>query len=359
MLMNRRTMLLAGGATLATAGTKVAVGQHPTRLESRVAASAETRGFCGAILVQSGDRIVFDKHFGPANIPFSVPNSPGTRYKIASVTKLFTAVLIMQLVEQKRLTLADTIGMHLPSYSGAAKNKVNIFQLLTATSGIPDFGRNNGEAYSRKWTPDEIVERFCGGNLEFVPGSKFRYNNADYYLLGRILEATYKNNFAGILSAQILRLLKMESTGMADTATIIPRLACPYMRDRQTDALSNDPPYFIENYGAAGAMYSSPRDLLAFSNALYGKRIVKADTLRRMLTPNLANYAFGQWIFHRSLDNIPIRMAERQGSIQSVGARFVRLLDYDATIIIIANIWPRNMDMLERDIVQELVAPKP
>jgi len=249
--------------------------------------------------------------------------------------------------------------MHLSSYAGPAKDKVNLFHLLTATSGIPDFGRDDDLAYNHKWSPDQIVERFCGGNLEFTPGSQFRYNNADFYLLGRILEATYRTSYAEVLKAQILLPLKMNDTGLADTASIVPRLACAYARDPQTDALSNDPFYFIENYGAAGAMFSTPHDLLVFSNALYGGHIVRLDTLRQMLTPHLSDYAFGQWIFNRTLDGIPVRMAERQGSIEGVGARFVRLLDHDATIIMIANIWPRDMDMLERDIVQELVAPKP
>jgi len=81
-----------------------------------------------------------------------------------------------------------------------------------------------------------------------------------------------------------------------------------------------------------------------------------AAALKQLLTPKLSNYGMGIWLFNRHLDDKIIRMAERQGAIAGTGTRLVRLLDHDATIVLLANIWPRNMDGLERDIVQELVA---
>ena len=351
--MDRRLFLKLGGAGLALTSHTI-----PARagMAVRITQSAELQGFGGAILVEQRGRVVYERQFRQANIPFEVPNAPQTRYRIASVTKLFTAVLVMQLVEQQRLSLTDTLADALPSYSGEGRELITVYQLLTATSGLRDFGGDDEEAYKAPWTDAEIVERFCSGPLAFPPGSKFNYNNADYYLLGKILEVAHREPFSRILAAQILRPLNMRDTGMADSASIIPRLATPYVRDRQTDALSNEPHFHIENYGAAGAMYSSPRDLLVFSQGLFQEKLLAPASLDKLLTPNLSNYAMGLWLFNRALDGKSILMAERQGSIGATGARLVRLLDYDATVVLLANIWPRNMDGLVRDIVQDLVS---
>lgn len=350
--MDRRLFLKVGGASLALAAPAIPAREG---MAARITQRAEVQGFGGAILVEQSRRIVYERQFRQSNIPFEVPNNHQTRYRIASITKLFTAVLVMQLVERNRLSLTDTLVDALPGYSGEGRGQITVYQLLTATSGLRDFGGNDEEAYKAPWTDTEIVERFCSGPLAFSPGSKFSYNNADYYLLGKILEVAYRQPFSNILAAQILRPLNMRDTGMADTASIIPRLATSYVRDRENDALSNEPHFYIENYGAAGAMYSTPRDLLIFSQGLFQEELLAPATLNKLLTPNFSNYAMGLWLFNRTLDGKTIRMAERQGSIAATGARLVRLLDYDATLVLLANIWPRNMDGLVRDIVQELV----
>jgi D-alanyl-D-alanine carboxypeptidase len=351
--MDRRLFLTVSGAGLALPARAIPARE---RTSVRIKKSAEREGFGGAILVEQKGQIVCEHQFRQANIPFEVRNTPQTRYRIASVTKLFTAVLVMQLVERHRLSLTDTLAHALPGYSGEGREQITVYQLLTATSGLRDFGGDHEEAYKAPWTDAELVERFCSGPLAFRPGSKFSYNNADYYLLGKILEAAYRQPFSNLLAEQILQPLNLRDTGMAQNAKIIPRLATPYARDTQNDALSNEPHFYIENYGAAGAMYSSARDLLIFSQALYREKLLAPATLNELLTPNLSDYAMGLWLFNRTLDGKTIRMAERQGSIAATGARLVRLLDYDATIVLLANIWPRNMDGLLRDIVQELIS---
>jgi D-alanyl-D-alanine carboxypeptidase len=351
-LMDRRLFLTMSGTSLALS-SRPALARDGMAV--RISQSAELQGMGGAILVEQEGQIVYERQFRDACIPFAVPNTPQTRYRIASVTKLFTAVMVMQLVEQRRLSLTDRLIDALPGYSGEGRDQITLYQLLTATSGLRDFGGQSEEAYKSPWTDAEIVQRFCSGPLIFPPGSKFSYNNADYYLLGKILEVAYRQPFSNILAERILRPLNLRDTGMADTDSIIPRLATPYARDRNNVPLSNEPHFYIQNYGAAGAMYSSPRDLLAFSQALFRERLIAPETLKKLLTPNLSDYAMGLWLFNRSLDGKTIRMAERQGAIAATGARLIRLLDYDATIIVLANIWPRNMDGLVRDIVQELV----
>ena len=273
--MDRREFLMAGGMAALVAGRTPPLAQCTARMQEKILASARRQGFGGAVLAEKNGKVVFERGFRQANIPFDIRNGRDTRYRIASITKLFTSVLVMRLVEQGRLSLTDTIGVHLPGNVGEARDQVTLCQLLTATSGLKDFGRNNGEAYSKPWSEKELLERFCGGPLAFPPGSKWNYNNADYYLLGKVLEAVQKKPYDGILQEQILRPLKLADTGMADSATITPRLATPYTRDRQTDALSNEAFFYIENYAAAGAMYSSPYDLLAFSRAPFAGRLLR------------------------------------------------------------------------------------
>ncbi|MBW1296404.1 serine hydrolase domain-containing protein [Aquimarina litoralis] len=298
--------------------------------------------FNGNILIQQKDSIIFSKSYGYANEEFKVPNKLNTRFRIASVTKLFTSVLIYQLVEEGKVKLEDKIGKHLPEYNGEAKDKVTIYQLLTSTSGLQDYENKGDEVYEKRLTTDQIVDNYCSGPLQHVPGEKFNYNNADFVILGKILESIYKKTFYEILSQKIIKPLHLTNTGMFNYS-IVDNLAQCYWYNEETKKLERDIPYFVENYYAAGAMYSDVKDLLTFSNSLHKGKLISKNTLRTLLTPqnnvkDRDNYASGLWVYEYNIsDKEKHKAASRQGNIWGAEAMVLKIFNNDITIIILSN----------------------
>jgi len=141
------------------------------------------------------------------NREWNMLHEPDTKFRIASITKTFTAVLIMQLVETGKVDLDGKLIDYLPFYRNDTGERVTIHHLLSHSSGIPDYLRIAGFwqnqillTYSRK----EFVNKYCSGDLEFEPGSKYQYNNSGYYLLGLIIEEVTGKSFETILQENIL-----------------------------------------------------------------------------------------------------------------------------------------------------------
>lgn len=141
---------------------------------------------------------MFNGSFGVADRAFNVPCTNDTKYKIASITKAFTSVLILQLVEEKKIDLDQPIKAYLPNYSGEGAGTVKIRMLLNHTSGlpnadaayssVPDALAHGMPHYQLPATPDQLIDRYYTGKLLSQPGKVFSYNNADYIILRRIIE---------------------------------------------------------------------------------------------------------------------------------------------------------------------------
>lgn len=316
--------------------------------------------FNGTILVQKNGQKVYNQSFGFANFQFNVHNTNETKYKIASITKLFTSVLIMQLVEQGKIDLNQNIKTYLSDYKGEGADKVKIFNLLTATSGIESNekdvkGMDIPAMYAKPYSTEELLNIFCSGKLENEPGKVWNYNNADYVILGKIIEAIYKKPYEVVLKENFLEPLQMKNTGIFGMEKVINNLANVYEYNDSTKTIENTPPIYIENYYAAGGMYSNAEDLLKFSNALYGNKLLKSNNLKSILQPYLASYGFGIWVYDMDVNNEKIKIAERQGAIRGTRARLVRILDKDITIILLTNAQTTSLDDLQKKIIEEIL----
>ena len=241
--MDRRVFLGAVASTvLASAGRVGMAGSESASLEGVIEASR----FSGTVLISTsetrGVEPILFRGFGDADIGFHVPCGRQTRYRIASITKLFTAVLVMQLVEEKKLDLDKTIGTYLPLYGGVAKDKVTLRQLLHHTSGIENFdhgltsfadaARTGMAAYQMPHTSDELMAKFASGPILHDPGTVFDYNNGDFVILGKILEAVEGVAFDSLLERRITGPLKLESTGLFPERVIQKELAVTYYADQ-------------------------------------------------------------------------------------------------------------------------------
>ena len=314
--------------------------------------------FSGTVLVTKGSQTIFHESFGLASRQFEVANSNSTKFKIASITKLFTSVITLQLYEEGKLSLQAPIATALPSCGGDVGGRVNVHQLLNHTSGLQDAEavkskedaiRNGIDIYQRPYTPDELVAKYCGAPLTNPPGAIFKYNNGDYILLGKIIETVERAPFEDVLERRVLQPLKMADSGLHYQHRVVPRLAATYFtREEGSGVLANDLPVYDENWYAAGAMYSTAADLRDFAHALFGGRLLKPATMALLLQPGLDDYGYGVWVAAEPLGEKTFTTVQRPGRIMGANAMLYRVVDADLTVIVLSNTDTSNVDPLAR-----------
>jgi len=336
-------------------------------LSTFVERDARQRGLSGIVLIRRDGGKTILRSFGLADRAFAVPVRSDTRFRVASITKLFTATMVMMLAEEGKLALDQPVKRYLPNLQGGAR-EVTVRQLLNHTSGIAQYDRvasleqaltEGVPNYQRPMTADAMLRACCAGPLVAKPGSQFDYNNADYLLLGRIIERLDERPFETALKERVLRPLDLRDSGIARHAEIIERLAPTYFLRPDTKRWMNDLPMYFENSDAAGAMYSTPQDVARFAEALFGERLLKAASLQQMLVPGRDDYGFGLWSYSFKRGGRSRRVAKRPGSIMGANAVLYRLLDERVTIIILANSNQADLDDFAQRIAEKVVDQLP
>jgi len=328
---------------------------QPDKTAAFIDAYVKKSNFNGTILIAKKSHPVYKKSFGLADFSLNILNKPETRYKVASITKAFTSVLILQLVEQGNIDLEKPIITYLPEYKGAGGNKVTIRQLLNMTSGMRNMDENGSSLegvlknglpqYQLPNTSDQMLEKFCSMELVKEPGKEFDYNNADFIILGKIIEKLSGKSFEKVLRKKILVPLSLTNSGMLTQNTIINGLANTYFYRNDIKKLVPDLPAYIENWYASGAMYSTVDDILKFSNALFGGKLLKPETLKQMFSSGLGEYGLGVWVYlDYKINNKMYTIIKRPGSIMGAQAMLFHILEDDSTIIILSNTGTVNMD---------------
>lgn len=337
---------------------------QPSAPDSFIETYAKEHNFNGTILVQKNGEIRFAKSFGLANIPFKVPNTIQTKYKIASITKALTSVLILQLHEQGKIDLNKTIGTYLPDYAGEGADKVTLHQLLNHTSGLPNFDtvkdietalKSGLPAYQTPYTSDELLAKFCSGKLVNAPGKVFDYNNGDYVILGKIIERVSGKPYEQVLQERILQPLGLKDTGMLRQSKILDGLADTYFYRDDLKAMVNDFPVYPENWYAAGGMYSTAHDVLAFANALFGGKLLKKESLELMTRPGLDDYGYGVWSYETKVDGQKYRVVKRPGQIMGAQTQLYHFLDEGVTVVILSNTGTTDLDEFVAEIGKRVV----
>lgn len=316
----------------------------PPSLPDLVRAYAEQQEFSGTVLVRHGDEVLVHEGIGVVERAFGVPAALDTRYRIASITKLFTATLVLQLADEGRIDVNAPVSKYLPRFP--AGGGIPVRTLLNHTSGLPNpdadvtFERAISEGlplYQLPHDTDALLRDYASGPPRQEPGTRFDYNNADYVVLGKLIEAVTSQPFEAALRERILAPLSLVDSGVLRQRDVVDRLAPTYLRPGKDQALINDLPVLIENWYAAGAMYSTVGDLARFADALFGGRLLKQETLGAMLTPGLDEYGYGLWIWDQKSGDRPFRAAVRFGGIMGANGVLYRILSDDITIVILGN----------------------
>ena len=319
-------------------------------IDDLLAAYAKVNDFSGTVLLASRGEPLFAKGVGYANIEWQIPNTPKTKFRIGSMTKQFTSMLVMQLREQGKIKLEDSICVYVTPCPDAWK-PVTIHHLLTHTSGIPTYTAIPSWQLTNMVpkTIDQMLAMFRDLPLQWVPGEKYAYDNSGYFLLGVVIEKASGKKYEQALRDMILTPLGMTDTGYDWSKTIIPRRASGY--SGRGAALVNTAALDMQQPYAAGALYSTVDDLLKWDQALYTEKLLPAAAKQLMWTPFKENYAYG-WIVS---DPAPAlfggqRRLAHTGGINGFSSVIVRLPDPNVTFIVLANNDTANAAAVARDV---------
>jgi CubicO group peptidase (beta-lactamase class C family) len=247
----------------------------------------------GAVLVADHGKVVYHRAFGLANREWEVRNTTGTVFRVASLTKQFTATLILQLAEQGKLRLDDKIGQYVPALLPEIGGRVTLHQLLNHTSGIVDYANFPGFWANRlgEKVPRSDFLAIMNRPLEFEPGSRGHYSSSNYTLLGWVIEKQTGKSYSQALDDMILRPLNMRDTAYDAPERIIPHKASGYMRvlgEYQPAA-----PLWVPNIGAGGGVASTTGDFFKLDRALAGASLLKPESKRLMFTPYVKDDVWG------------------------------------------------------------------
>ena len=310
------------------------------------------KNFNGAVLVATDGHIDYLNAIGISNRQSGTTLHTRSKFKIASITKAFTAVLVLQLYEQGKIDLKTPFGKYYPAYKGEAKNNVTIEQLLTYSSGIPNGAEKfKMKSYQVPMTIDRYIDEYCSGELEAMPGTISNYSNTEYIILHKIIEIITNKSFEHVLMENILNPLKMTNTNMLHSKDSVTGLTNSYTIDDSTKQFFSDEPYLIENYFGAGAMYSTVEDLLKFDAGIFNHILLNKATTALMITPNkkLNDVAVGVW-YAGGYGTFNKPFIYRTGGILGSCSNWIHTLEDKKSIIVFNNTNATNLYELSENL---------
>ena len=273
---NRAVLILCCAATVGF-GTVLAGGADARidEIEALMSAYENIGTFSGAVLVVEAGETIYERAVGFANHDWNVANTMDTRFRIASLTKAFTKVLLLQLVEEGSVDLGGTIADYLPDYAGPGADRITVQQLFDHRSGIVgESAVENLDRIERDFfTRSQMLDLIAGYELAAVPGHRWIYSNFGYYLLGAIIEAASGRPYSELLQERICAPSGMHDTLPDVTTQVIERRASGHSLSNAGD-LTLDVPLDMSFVFAYGDLLSTPRDLYLFYRALLEGRLL-------------------------------------------------------------------------------------
>jgi CubicO group peptidase (beta-lactamase class C family) len=325
-------LICALGACVAHADPGRSADGVAARLISYLQRRPDGSAFSGVVLVQQHARTLLRTGMGSAELELSVGNAPDLIYRIGSLTKPFTAIVVMTLRDRGAIKLQDSVCRYLspcpPTWSS-----VTVRNLLNHTSGIPDLFGDLAPVpvLATRVEISRILGRAHDLQLESPAGSRYAYSNFNYMLLGDIIEVASGNSYDYVLRQTQLDPLQLRHTAYDDVWAIVPRRVIGYAR--KGGHLQNVD-YHDHAAFSAGGLRSSADDLLKWSRAFFAGEIVSPATVNEMVTPTAGDYGFGwqtQVHFGRVMHN-------HTGGITGFASHLAYYPADDLTIILLSNV---------------------
>ncbi|MGH1386396.1 serine hydrolase [Kordia sp.] len=310
--------------------------EKATKIDKLVQLYSDYDMFHGTILVADQGQIIYKKAFGLANMEWDIPNQIDTKFQIASITKSFTSMLIMQLVAEGKLELHTPISTYLKEYPKANGDLITIHHLLTHSAG---FDRGVDDKIYNK--PKDMVHQFSSAALQFAPGTRFAYSNNGYTLLGYIMETVTKKTYEDLLKERIFDPLQMKNSGFHRHRPIIKNMASGYNKSFG-EYYDNDSTDKSSAY-AAGAIYTTIEDLFLWDQALNTEKLLPKKYMDMLFEKHIidhnAHYGYGWEIRDKPIGTTKeiVETTGHSGSIGGFRSLYTRIPSRNASIIILNN----------------------
>lgn len=317
--------------------------------------------FNGSVLVAEDDKVLYSKGVGFADVENKIQNQPDTKFRLASITKQFTATLIMQLVEQGKIKLDGKLSEYLPYYRKDIGEKITIAQLMSHTSGMDNY-TNNAKFMEldaeTSVTPKEFVLKYCSNDLVTEPGTKWDYSNSGYFILGLVIEEVTGKDYGTVLNENILTPLGMTNSGYEKMGINYENKAIGYSNlfgeIKPAKRIDMSVPF------SAGSMYSTVEDMFKWDRALYTEQILKKESIDKMFTPVMNNYGYGWQIVEAPLDEkTTLKFVTHSGGIFGFNTLETRFINDNKFIVTLSNHESGSLNQLITGIVNILYGLEP
>ncbi len=297
----------------------------------------DTMPGASVLVAQNGD-IVYQKGFGYADIEKKIPVTPDTKFKIGSVSKQFTAVAILKLQEEGRITTEDKVSKYISDFPRG--NEVTIYQLLTHTSGIHDYNSTPGLDMSKPVTPQSLLDIIKKLPYDSNPGERYLYNNSGYFILGYIVAQLSGKTLGDYLNETFFKPLGMKNSGIYETNIVLNNEAQGYSMNGEKVTKAD----FQEMSWASGvgSVYSTTDDLYKWNEAIFNGKVLSDATLNAAFTQAVLNsgakvdYGFGWFL----LTNRGLRFIQHAGGVSGFSAYLERQPENNLTVCVLLNSLP-------------------
>jgi CubicO group peptidase (beta-lactamase class C family) len=299
--------------------------------------------FNGVILVKRGDDVIYERAFGLANREWNVANTPGSKFLIGSVSKAYTALMVLILANEGLIDLDATINTYIPRYEGPGKNQATIRQMLTHTSGIPNHGAIPDLSKKRvRWMydSDQYLELVKETTLKFAPGTGFEYSGIAYNLLAIICEKVSGKSFAELLKQRIFIPLRMNDSSLNSNLDVDARRAYGY-EYYLLDGYKLPSYISMDHCKGSGGILSTVGDMARFNHECFDAQTLTSKALyKEMLTPHVKDwqyYGYGWWIDTVDVNGSAKTVISHGGSTDGYKAYSTRIVEDRTDIIILEN----------------------
>jgi len=305
-----------------------------SELEQIIDEHLQNHQFSGTVLIAEQGEILLQKTNGVQSLTCQTPIQDQSPFAIASITKMLTALVVLQLVEEGKINLGATLAEYLPEWELPKAKKITIHHLLLHISGLPN---EPDLSYLQANAPKTMVQMALSNKGKNRFGD-YNYNNIDYLLLGEIIERVSGSSWQNQIQNRIIQPLNLEQTGFLAKDQYPENFAYPFQVNEAGESKA-DPLFYIENFGAAASMFSTASDLLKLDQAMYQEDFLSENSRKLMFKsyPEYNYTGYSVWTYrYPFVDSQPLVM-ERRGGILGANVVLIRLLEKNQSIIILSN----------------------
>jgi CubicO group peptidase (beta-lactamase class C family) len=355
MHSSKKCFVLVVGLLLATA---LPAQRKAERLAQIMKSYHQYNIFDGAVLVAENGKVIYKGAFGEANREWNIANTVDTKFMIGSISKPITATLVLLLVQKGLVRLDKTLEDYLPAFKDKPAAKVTVRQLLSHTSGMPNydiikdfFPRISRQNFSR----EDYLNVYKDSALAFAPGTSYAYSSWGYFTLGHIIEKVTGKTYAQAMKDEIFSKIGMQNTGSYFHTQVVPKRANGYDYGLG-DYLSAD---FRDqsNTMGTGDLYSTVEDLFKFHMAIANNSLLNKELTLEMLSPGMRPAQYGLGWFNQNFrytDTDSVLANYHLGSTEGFMAFYIRLPATNSMAVILSNSAPTDFFTIIKSLLKVL-----